>query len=233
MNDPIDFLRFPSGTTVRRIKKDARKLSKSSSLSHSEALDCLAREHGINAPWSVALSRLRLNRDTGGLVRPVPISKSDNDVFHRVQIGHLVFSGFVSGPDIHVSSRPAEAIGDRYRWTNEVALGPAVIFPREEGLNGVETGDFGDGHYWVCKYDPFQGRIPLKGLSEEEVIALASEFGIRVKWMDERPSRRGDFFASPAWASLQTWIAEHPRKAKGGLRANYVDWYRAAVGIPS
>lgn len=53
-----DDLKFPSGITVRQLKRDASKLSRSDGISHTEALDQLARRHA-NAPYDAALIAAR------------------------------------------------------------------------------------------------------------------------------------------------------------------------------
>lgn len=44
--------RFPSGASIDQVKKDARKLAKSTGLSLHEALDQAAAEHGAQVPWN-------------------------------------------------------------------------------------------------------------------------------------------------------------------------------------
>jgi hypothetical protein len=53
-----DQLYFPSGVRVIQIKKDARRLTKTEGVKHNDALDRLARENGINAPWFMAIPQL-------------------------------------------------------------------------------------------------------------------------------------------------------------------------------
>lgn len=63
-NAMIDLLKFPSGRSVKRCRVDAKQLLKTSKqsprpLSHSEALDYIARKNGVELPWHQALQLLQ------------------------------------------------------------------------------------------------------------------------------------------------------------------------------
>ena len=53
-----DFYKFPSGRTVARVRKDAKKLKKARNIRMYEALNILARENGMNMNWNDALASL-------------------------------------------------------------------------------------------------------------------------------------------------------------------------------
>lgn len=48
--------KFPSGKSVRRVRKDAKKLAKESGISPHEALDLCAKNNGLDGGWAKALS---------------------------------------------------------------------------------------------------------------------------------------------------------------------------------
>ncbi|MEZ9821166.1 hypothetical protein AB4238_11210 [Shewanella sp. 10N.286.45.A1] len=54
-------LQFPSGRNVKRLKQDAKLLSKSQQIPLSSALDCIAKANGMSCGWSKALAQLRNN----------------------------------------------------------------------------------------------------------------------------------------------------------------------------
>lgn len=53
-----DDLRFPSGATMRQVKKDAKSIKRERNVSHSEALDAAAKLHGLDLPWNEVQSHL-------------------------------------------------------------------------------------------------------------------------------------------------------------------------------
>ena len=57
---PDDLLLFPSGKSVSEIKKQSKKLKKSSSLSQAQALRECATLNGIDLSWEKSLNQLRL-----------------------------------------------------------------------------------------------------------------------------------------------------------------------------
>ncbi|EMY6611272.1 MULTISPECIES: hypothetical protein [Vibrio] len=59
MQTPDNLLRFPDGKAVSQIKKEAKRLKKTSDLSHSQVLRQLAKDSGIDLPWEKALKQLR------------------------------------------------------------------------------------------------------------------------------------------------------------------------------
>ena len=58
-----DELRFPSGATMSQVKKDAKSIKRERNVSHSEALDAAAKQHGFNLPWNEVQSRLSSRGD--------------------------------------------------------------------------------------------------------------------------------------------------------------------------
>ena len=59
-----DHLKFPTGRTVARVKKDAKAFKKEQGISHREALDKMARTNGLDMNWSQAISHLRTTRES-------------------------------------------------------------------------------------------------------------------------------------------------------------------------
>lgn len=64
--DAVNKLRFPSGRTVAQLKKDAKQrlptqvtLLQSNEKSHTDVLNALCREHGIDLPWDKAIEHLK------------------------------------------------------------------------------------------------------------------------------------------------------------------------------
>lgn len=51
-------LRFPSGLTVAQIKQAAKRLAREEGITHTEALDTLARANGIDLHWAAAVAVL-------------------------------------------------------------------------------------------------------------------------------------------------------------------------------
>ncbi|MBD0788071.1 hypothetical protein HUO09_17085 [Vibrio sp. Y2-5] len=64
MLTPDHLLRFPDGKVVSQIKKEAKRLTKASELSHSQVLSQLAKDSGIDLPWEKALKQLRIYWDS-------------------------------------------------------------------------------------------------------------------------------------------------------------------------
>ncbi|MBP3061994.1 hypothetical protein SAMN05216576_107164 [Ectopseudomonas chengduensis] len=68
----LDDLRFPSGVTFAQAKKDAKRLAKSQSIPHTEALDRIAAQHGLALPWAKVTGALReFNAEIASLSFPV------------------------------------------------------------------------------------------------------------------------------------------------------------------
>lgn len=68
----LDDLRFPSGVTFAQAKKDAKRLAKSQSIPHTEALDRIAAQHGLAMQWAKVPAALHeLNADIASLPLPV------------------------------------------------------------------------------------------------------------------------------------------------------------------
>lgn len=65
----IKSLKFPSGRTVSRCKQDAKEMMRASrqsglKLTHSEALDIVAKNNGIDLPWAKAILQLPIHEST-------------------------------------------------------------------------------------------------------------------------------------------------------------------------
>lgn len=57
-------IRFPSGATLRQVKKDAKTLKRELNIAHHEALNAAAKQHGFNLDWRELQSRF----DRGGVL---------------------------------------------------------------------------------------------------------------------------------------------------------------------
>lgn len=60
-------MNFPSGRSVDRCKQDAKKLvkiskEKGNKIKLAEALNVIAKENGIDLPWSKAIEKLKLEQ---------------------------------------------------------------------------------------------------------------------------------------------------------------------------
>jgi hypothetical protein len=138
--------------------------------------------------------------------------------FHSVMIGGLRFAAVLSadGPYLVCSN----AYGG-------IALGHCTSLRKFKPAD-LLRGNTGDG-WWAVKYGD-QTHIDLRCLSDAEVRRLGREFGVPL-WP---PTGNGcdDFFASPAFAGLVTWVGQHPILAKRYSREcnSYVgDWLTPAL----
>lgn len=52
------YLRFPSGRTIKDVKRDARRFARTADISHTSALNTLARVNGLDMSWSAAMGEL-------------------------------------------------------------------------------------------------------------------------------------------------------------------------------
>lgn len=91
--------------------------------------------------------------------------------------------------------------------------------------------------WWVCKHG-WEPRIPLAGLSEDGVRALAVEFGLAIyphQSVDhsiQRPAAWIAFYGSKAWVALIEWSKCHPRKTKEQRGSDYLGhWGHAALTL--
>lgn len=55
MSKTNPYLRFPSGRTVKDVKRDAKRFARTADISHSAALDTLARVNGLDLCWPKAM----------------------------------------------------------------------------------------------------------------------------------------------------------------------------------
>lgn len=59
-------LRFPSGRTIKDVKNDAKRFAKTADISHTCALDTLARVNGLDMCWSAAVCKLSREQPSEG-----------------------------------------------------------------------------------------------------------------------------------------------------------------------
>ena len=52
------YLQFPSGRTIKDVKNDAKRFARTADISHTSALDTLARVNGLDMGWSAAMCEL-------------------------------------------------------------------------------------------------------------------------------------------------------------------------------
>jgi hypothetical protein len=62
--DPSTKLAFPSGLSVKRAKKDAKKISRLEGISNYSALDRIAQKNGPYRSWAEAMHALDKERNT-------------------------------------------------------------------------------------------------------------------------------------------------------------------------
>lgn len=79
-----DSLRFPSGRTVGDCRKDAKRISRTTGMAFSAALDQVAAKNGGQATWSLSVAALRLNQPTPVAVVPVAWPQMTVDDIRKV-----------------------------------------------------------------------------------------------------------------------------------------------------
>ncbi len=80
-------LKFPNGRSVRRLKQDAKKLSKVKNIPLHQALDITATNNGISGGWNIAMIQLKLKSKAINSVAGV-VNGSLGDVT-SVSTGHV------------------------------------------------------------------------------------------------------------------------------------------------
>ena len=85
-----EYLRFPSGRTVKKIKQDAKKV-KVDFANNTEALNYLAKKNGVDLPWDKAIRYIEtanIGQDRGGLDRLVLSREAKRNNVNIIQISH-------------------------------------------------------------------------------------------------------------------------------------------------
>lgn len=136
--------------------------------------------------------------------------------FHEFEIGGLTFTGSIGimGPMI-TASKGVIPYGN-------APLGPTVkldVIPEDTRR---------------CKPAMFaivnqkrEAKIKLEGMSSDDSMALAREFGIEIAGVQGSLT----FRESNAWAALKKWVAENPKMAIAySTNATYMpNWYQNAL----
>ena len=81
-------LQFPSGLTVGQIKQAAKRLARDEGITHTQALDTLARVNGIDLHWAAAVAVLA--RAQAGMPR-APRTERRSRVTPRAYVGHRTY----------------------------------------------------------------------------------------------------------------------------------------------
>lgn len=209
-------------TQISKLKQDARALKRETGLTHTEALDQIARREGVQ-DWA-HLMRLSTAAQCAQ-VTVLSIPKSRTDIFHQVEIEGMEFTAIVSvswGLFLNGPKRMGVGAG-------QVKLGVCGIthIVHEEQLRGrVRLGD-----WWVCKYDN-EARIDVTRLSNAGRHALAHEFGLALGNEEVADDFGRRFKKSPAFDALVAWVLNHPRMARraSAYRDPYVpQWYERVM----
>lgn len=140
----------------------------------------------------------------------------DRTKFHVFEIGGLNFTASIGavGP-ILTASKGVIPYGN-------IPLGPTAkldVIP--EYMRRGKPAMFG-------LFNPKgQAKIRLEGLTSEESMALAREFGISIAGVQDSLT----FTGSKAWQSLKAWVSENPNLAIAySSNATYLpNWYQQAL----
>lgn len=150
---------------------------------------------------------------------PLYMAKSSD--FHSVSFGPLNLTAYVGrSGDLHVSC-----------GRDSAQLGVSSIMHLEsEDEMGHASG------YYIAKYGT-DLRIHLNGLSKDDIVAVAREFGLGLPFEWQAPTgefqEEAAFYESPAFSSLKKWVAANPlfakRVAKEGGGTYLPDWYERII----
>src|SRR5579862_1176168 len=129
MNTPKS-LRFPSGASVESIKKTARRLVRDNpGLTHTAALNRLAREHGLDMDWDEALTTLEK--------RPTPSGTPATETSGAAGLAALLASAASTGASaIHLRFKDGASPTVLHRVNTE--LQPADTLPASAAQELVE-----------------------------------------------------------------------------------------------
>jgi len=115
-----DNLRFPSGKTVKQIKKDAKRLSKLSDIPLNEVLDQLAEENGFSVPWHEAIIHLSSTSDIDlSMYYKLACKYQQRMKKHKYGQGYI---GTIISPLFVLAGRNDMAL-DYERWVNKAFPG--------------------------------------------------------------------------------------------------------------
>ena len=80
------YLRFPSGRTIKNVKNDAKRFAKTADISHTSALDTLARVNGLDMCWSAAMRKLSRSQRSE---RDSSFDADERPRIHHVGVGAM------------------------------------------------------------------------------------------------------------------------------------------------
>ena len=211
-------------TPISKLKQDARALKRDTGLTHTEALDQIARREGAY-DWAHLMRRPPAAQCAEVTVLPIP--KTRTDIFHHVEIEGMDFTAIVSvdwGLFLNGPKKMGGAAG-------QVNLGVCGITHFTNGghpWDGIHPGD-----WWVCKYRA-EERINVTRLTDRGRHALAREFGLALGDDEDADDFGRRFKKSPAFDSLVVWVQTHPLLAKraSAYRDPYVpQWYERVIEV--
>jgi len=210
-------------TKISKLKQDARALKRETGLTHTEALDQIARREGAH-DWA---HLMRMSPDAQcAQVTVLPIPKTRTEIFHHVEIEGMDFTSFVSVNWGLFLRGPKEVGG-----AGEVNLGVCGI---TQFTNGGQLWDrINPGDWWVCKYNA-EARINISSLTDRGRHALAREFGLALGDDEDADDYGRRFKKSPAFDALVAWVQAHPLMAKraSAYRDPYVpQWYERVMEV--
>lgn len=198
-----------TATAVQKIKLAAKAISKSTEVSHTQALEQASKASGylgwfhvqhcqkasaqsssVSAIQTRAEAALAYSKFLNALPRAeVEIHAVKGDVFHEVSIEGQHFTGYVvQTGDVYLRKLNAQFGID---FSPQIQIGAASIRkvePSEDHSHSSRVGNSSldlqnpmpHGEWWICKYDANENRIDLGAMSEEGRNALAREFGLPI-----------------------------------------------------
>ena len=213
-------------TQISKLKQAARALKRDAGLTHTEALDQIAKLEGAS-DWA-HLMRHTVDQPMA-LVTKRPIQKSKHRVFHSIQIEDMDFTAIVSELHGLFLNGPTARSGYVH---GQVALGVCKITHFPDGPVRAGGRIVRPGDWWVCKYQ-IENRINVTSLSDDGRLALAREFGFP-HGNRQRSYYNDNFLESPAFDALVDWVEQRPRLAKraGTHSGPYIHgWYERALEV--
>jgi len=210
------------------LKARANAIKKSENISHSSALEKVARDAGLSS-WRTVSALLRLPFDTNEfhriLVHNTIITLWFSDSY-RTGHTNLNISGFTL-PDKPVNKSTMEYLfrGGEV-WGDVTKL---ISVPK-------------DDDWWICKYEPGQQKLNLPGLDTHQAARLASILGITYFTPGERfwhplemsnaLTNRYPWHAlvkSEAFRSLKMWSRKYPEKVRKRNSDYFPHWGALAL----
>ena len=198
-----------TATAVQKIKLAAKAISKSTEVSHTQALEQASKASGylgwfhvqhcqkasaqsssVSAVQTRAEAALAYSQFLDALPRAeVEIHAFKGDAFHEVSIEGQRFTGYVAQTgDVYLRKLNAQFGID---FSPQIQIGAASIRKVETSEDHSHSTRAGNssldlqnpmphGKWWICKHDANENRIDLGDMSEEGRNALAREFGLPI-----------------------------------------------------